>query len=207
MIGRLQGKIMAVEDDAIILNVNGVGYEVFCPARTLTRFGIGEAAEFVIDTHFRQEEGISLYGFETGEERRWFRKLLSIQGIGMKAALLVLGAYAPEQLSVILASEDKTALTRIPGIGPKIAARLVTELRDWAGKTAMAAPAATVKSIKGAKEKASGGDASQDAVSALVNLGYGQSEAFVAVRQAKEVLGEKAPLQELIRKALGAFAA
>src|SRR5579863_9193080 len=130
MIGKLRGLIDSIGDDSIILDVGGVGYHVFCSSRTLAALPlVGEAAQLVIEMHVR-EDHIHLYGFPDSIERDWFRLLLTVQGVGNKIALAILGAYAPEQLAHSILAKDTAAFRAISGIGPKLAERIVTELKD-----------------------------------------------------------------------------
>ena len=132
MIGKLKGVVDSVEEEALILDVNGVGYLVSASARTLRALpGVGEQAELLIETHVR-EDAIRLYGFLTAGERDWFRLLQSVQGVGAKVALGILGALSAEALSTAVARQDKAMMARAPGVGPKLAARLVLELKDKA---------------------------------------------------------------------------
>lgn len=200
MIGKLSGILDSVADDALILDVNGVGYLVHASARTLAQAGqAGDALSLLIETHVR-EDAITLYGFRDQAEREWFRLLYSVQGVGPKAALGILSACPPDQLGFAIASGDQTALRRAEGVGPKLAVRIVTELKDKAGKIDLAA---TPKGVKVATSgSAPAGTPDQDAVSALVNLGYARSDAYTAVLQAKQKANDNANLQELIRIAL-----
>lgn len=207
MIGKLTGVIDSFGDNFVLLNVQGVGYHVFASARTLSRVGqAGDPASLLIDTHVR-EDHIHLYGFADAAEQRWFRLLTSVQGVGAKSGMAILGACPPDQLSLAIAAQDKAALTQADGVGPKLAVRILTELKDKVEDiTAFAPPLAP--QLAGGKRGAQGGrtapDISHDAVSALVNLGYQRSDAFSAVAQASQKANdnEKTNLQSLIRLAL-----
>ena len=132
MIGKLRGVVDSLDDESLILDVNGVGYLVAASAHTLRALPrVGELAELMIETHVR-EDAIRLYGFVTASERDWFRLLQSVQGVGAKVALGVLGALKPDELSTAIGRQDKTMMARAPGVGPKLAARLVLELKDKA---------------------------------------------------------------------------
>ena len=132
MIGKLKGVVDSIDEESLILDVNGVGYLVSASARTLRALpAVGDAAELLIETHVR-EDAIRLYGFLTATEREWFRVLQSVQGVGAKVALGILGALSADALSLAIAKQDKTTMARAPGVGPKLAARLVLELKDKA---------------------------------------------------------------------------
>lgn len=205
MIGKLSGIIDSFEQDHLIIDVQGVGYVVFASRRTLTRIGqTGDPASLYIETVVR-EDAINLYGFVDTAEKDWFKILTGVQGVGAKVGLAILGVCPPEQLTVVIASQDKAMLTRSDGVGPKLATRILTELKDVAGKIALKEETSTVKSgnVTAAVTGTGGeGDISGDAASALINLGYGRSEAFTAVSQAKAKAGEEVNLQKLIRLAL-----
>ena len=193
MIGKLRGKVDECTEDSVIIDVNGVGYVVFCSGRTLQMLQKGASAELVIETHVR-EDHIHLFGFANVVEREWFRLLTSVQGVGAKIALAILSALDPDALARTIGAQDKTGLSRVKGIGPKVAERLVVELKSKVAKMGvMPMPVhsgvvveATAKG-KAAKGKKSDGGQSrimEDAVSALVNLGYNRTEAFTAVATA-----------------------
>lgn len=207
MIGKLTGLVDSVSDEGLILDVNGVGYLVFASARTLGRLPArGGSAGLLIETHVR-EDHIHLFGFAERAERDWFRLLLSVQGVGAKHALAVLGVLGPGELSQAVAAQDKTALTRANGVGPKLAGRIVSELRDKVDSIALG-PAAAQSAPgangggAGASSAASASGVNEDAVSALTNLGYRRMEAFAAVAAVQRRLGEDAGLDALIREGL-----
>jgi Holliday junction DNA helicase RuvA len=194
MIAKLRGLIDSTAEDHAVIDVGGVGYLVFCSTKTLSRLPRpGEAASLVIETHVR-EDHIHLYGFVDAAEREWFRLLLTVQGVGSKVALAILSVLSPEELSRAIAAADKAMVSRASGVGPKLAVRLLTELKDKAAGISLgpvqAAPAG------GGAPLASG--ALEDAISALVNLGYRRIEAHGAVLRASEVLGEGASASALI---------
>lgn len=202
MIGKLTGTIDSFGENFVLLNVQGVGYHVFASARTLQRIGqTGDGASLLIDTHVR-EDHIHLYGFADASEQRWFRLLTSVQGVGAKVGMAILGSIPAEQLSVAIASQDKAVITQADGVGPKLAVRILTELKDKVGQIDMAAVAKSATKSSGKKEE--GGNLQHDAVSALVNLGYQRSEAFTAVAQViqKSNDNDKNNLQTVIRLAL-----
>jgi Holliday junction DNA helicase RuvA len=197
MIGKLKGVVDSYGDDFIILDVNGVGYVVTCSARTLQNLPRrGEPTTLMIETQMR-EDSIRLFGFSSEAEREWFRLLQSVQGVGAKVALALQGILGPSELALAIARQDKTAISRAPGIGPRLAARILVELKDKA--PALAADPAFPQS--GAVESAVPAAAS-DAISALVNLGYGRPQAAAAVAISAAALGESAATSELIRRSL-----
>ncbi|HQX28043.1 MAG TPA: Holliday junction branch migration protein RuvA [Alphaproteobacteria bacterium] len=201
MIGKLSGIIDSFADNHAILDVNGVGYVVFASRRTLGRIGQpGDPATLLIDTHVR-EDHIHLYGFADVNEQKWFRLLTSVQGVGAKVALSILTACPAERLGVIIASQDKGAITSADGVGPKLGVRILTELKDKAEQVEIIAPSKSVKYKEIASEPKS---IDQDAVSALVNLGYPRSDAYGAVMQARTKANDndKENLQTIIRMAL-----
>ncbi len=177
-----------------MLDVNGVGYLVFCSSRTLARAPRrGEPLRLLVETHVR-EDHIHLFGFAEESERHWFRLLNTVQGVGARLALAILGTLAPDALVTAILAQDKAALTRAEGVGPKLAQRIVSELKDKVGAVALGAAAQAMP--EGAEA------ATSDAVSALVNLGYQRSEAYGAISAAARRLGPKAALDALIRAGL-----
>ena len=206
MIGKLSGTIDSVAGSHLIIDVNGVGYVVACSARTLRQIGtIGAAASLRIETQVR-EDAISLFGFANSDEQEWFRLLTTVQGVGAKVALAILGALSPDQLRNVIAAQDKAALTQADGVGPKLALRLVTELKDKVptfigSATASRATGDDRPDGTGADESLLPTSAASDAVSALVNLGYRRAEAFAAVAAAGRN-NPAAPLHDLIRHSL-----
>lgn len=194
MIGMLTGLVDTVGDDWVIIDVAGVGYQVHCSARTLAGLpGRGEAVRLDIATHVR-EDMIRLYGFTGAAERTWFHLLQSVQGVGAKVALAVLSTLTPAELSQAVAAQDKTTITRAPGVGPKVAQRIAVELKDKGTGFDMGAGAPG--------GGAAGGGAAADAVSALVNLGYGRTDATRAVSAVLGDAGAPARTENLIRLAL-----
>jgi len=193
MIAKLRGRIDTIGPDWAIIDVGGVGYLVYCSSRTLSRLGpVGETATLSIETHVR-EDHIHLFGFASTVEREWFARLQTVQGVGAKVALAILSVLPPDELAQALAAQDKAAVARASGVGPKLAARIVNELKDKAAVAAMTAAAPQV-----ASDDAVAGDA----VSALVNLGYGRSDAFGAVAAARRKLGADADLGALVKGGL-----
>jgi Holliday junction DNA helicase RuvA len=199
MIGKLKGAVDSVEEESLILDVNGVGYLVSASARTLRALpAAGEPAELLIETHVR-EDAIRLYGFLTAAERDWFRLLQSVQGVGAKVALGILGVLSAEALSAAIARQDKAMMARAPGVGPKLAARLVLELKDKAPALAVADLAHPEAGLERAPRLAK---AAEDAVLALVGLGYAQTQAAAAVARISAQLGPQAETAALVRAGL-----
>ena len=193
MIAKLTGRRDAIDEDSVIVDVGGVGYHVFCSARTLAALPpAGALVSLTVETHVR-EDHIHLYGFASTDERDWFRLLQNIQGVGARLALRLLAVLAVGELIETIASQDHARLTQANGVGAKLARRIIGELKDRV--PSVGAPAAT------AAVAALGGPTG-DAVSALVNLGYGRSEAFGAVAAAQRDLGHEAGIEALIRGGL-----
>ena len=200
MIGRLKGIVDSVGEESIILDVGGVGYLVHCSARTLKELpAAGEPATLAIETHVREDQ-IRLFGFRTDIEREWFRLLQTVQGVGAKVALSVLGTLKPADLASAIAMRDKAMVARAPGVGPKVAERIVTELKDKAPPYTAIDPAVVRLSGEVADRRAPQPVA--DAVSALVNLGYGQPQAAAAIAAASRSAGDGANTASLIRLGL-----
>ena len=203
MIGKLSGRMDDSGEDWAILDVGGVGYIVFASARSLSRLPPrGEAASLLIETHVR-EDHIHLFGFIDAAERDWFRLLGTVQGVGAKMALAILSVLPPDQLVQAIAAQDKTALTRASGVGPKLAGRVLSELKDKAGSIALGPGAFAVEPGAGAAVM---GGVFEDAVSVLVNLGYRRTEAFGAVARAGSGLGPDAAVEALIKAGLNELA-
>lgn len=199
MIGKLKGIVDSVEEEALILDVNGVGYLVSASPRTLRALPApGKPAELLIETHVR-EDAIRLYGFLTAGERDWFRLLQSVQGVGAKVALGILGALSAEALSAAVARQDKAMMARAPGVGPKLAARLVLELKDKAPVFGVADFGHGEAGFERAPKLAK---AAEDAVLALVGLGYAEPQAAAAMARISARLGPEAETAALIRAGL-----
>jgi len=200
MIGKLKGVIESYGEDSVIVDVAGVGYEVYCSARTLQELpGIGQPATLSIETHVREDQ-IRLFGFFTELEREWFRLLQTVQGVGVKVALAVLGTLKPAELASAIAMRDKAMVARTPGVGAKVAERIVTELKDKAPAYTNIDPA--LVRLSGALEDRRAPAPVSDAVSALVNLGYAQAQAAAAIAAAARSAGEGAEATTLIRLGL-----
>jgi Holliday junction DNA helicase RuvA len=208
MIAKLTGILDWVGADSCVIDVGGVGYLVFCSRRTLEKLGaVGNRVGVQVETHVR-EDHIHLYGFADRDERDWYRLLTGVQGVGGRGALAILSVLGPDDLATAILADDKKPLTRADGVGPKLAGRICSELKDKVGGMALgagaAAPAAVVGAAAAAPAAAADGGKGDiaDAVSALVNLGYGRAEAFGAVHTAARELGEAAEVNALIPAAL-----
>ncbi|MCZ7659529.1 MAG: Holliday junction branch migration protein RuvA [Xanthobacteraceae bacterium] len=200
MIGKLRGVIDSYGEDFVVVDVNGVGYLVHCSARTLQALPAqGEAVTLAIETHVREDQ-IRLFGFLSDVEREWFRLLQTVQGVGTRVALSVLSTLKPADLASAIAMRDKGMVARAPGVGPKVAERIVTELKDKAPAHAEIDPA--VIRLSGAVDERKAPQPIADAVSALVNLGYGQPQAAAAIAAAARAAGEGADAASLIRLGL-----
>ena len=200
MIGKLKGVIDSYGEDFVIIDVHGVGYQVHCSTRTLQELPrAGEQATLSIETHVREDQ-IRLFGFQGDIEREWFRLLQTVQGVGAKVALNVLGTLKPADLASAIATRDKAMVARTPGVGPKVAERIVTELKDKAPAYAHIDPA--LVQLSGALDEKRAPRPVADAVSALVNLGYGQPQAAAAIAAASRNAGEGAEVRTLIRLGL-----
>jgi holliday junction DNA helicase RuvA len=194
MIAKLKGIVDSLGEDWAVIDVAGVGYLVYGSAKTLARLAAGRPATLLVETHVR-EDHIHLYGFLEADEREWFRRLTTVQGVGVKVALAILSVLSPVDLVRAIAAADKASLTRAPGVGPKLAQRLIGELKDKVATIGLGAPAFGV---------VAGGDGGpgEDAISALVNLGYRRAEAYGVVAEALRRQGAQASVESLIRAGL-----
>jgi Holliday junction DNA helicase RuvA len=200
LIGKLKGVIDTCGDDFVVVDVHGVGYVVHCSTRTLQNLpAVGEAAVLSIETHVR-EDMIRLYGFRSDAEREWFRLLQTVQGVGAKVALGILSVLDPNGLAHAIATGDRHAVARGPGVGPKLAQRIVAELRDKAPASSSLDP--VLIRLSEAVEDRTAPAPVTDAVSALVNLGYAQAQASAAVAAALKQAGDAAEAKTLIRLGL-----
>ncbi|MDB5485179.1 MAG: Holliday junction helicase subunit RuvA [Tardiphaga sp.] len=200
MIGKLKGLIDSYGEDYVILDVQGVGYQVHCASRTLQALPqAGEAAMLSIETYVREDQ-IKLFGFRSDMEREWFRLLQTVQGVGAKVALAVLSTLPPAELANAIALRDKAAISRTPGVGVKVAERIVAELKDKAPAFASVDP--VVAQLAGAVDDRTAPRPVADAISALVNLGYGPPQASAAIAAASRSAGEGAETAMLIRLGL-----
>lgn len=216
MFARLTGRIDEIMGTTVIVDVGGVGYLVSCSGATRAALpGVGEAVRLYIETHVR-EDAINLYGFINRTEQEWFRLLLTVQGVGARVALNILSACAPDRLALALMSQDKSIVSAADGVGPKLATRILTELKDKVpqtsglslSKTAMdetVSQSKNVKAVKGAGVSPALRDIGADVISALVNLGYTRADAFSAwmrVRDAADVVAGDVSVGDYIRLAL-----
>jgi len=200
VIGKLKGVVDSYGEDFVVLDVHGVGYVVHCSSRTLQNLApAGEAATLSIDTYVR-EDMIRLYGFRSDAEREWFRLLQMVQGVGAKVALAILSVLDPGSLATAAATGDKAAVARAPGVGPKLAARIVAEMKDKA--PAFGAVDPILARLSGAVEDRTAPPAVADAVSALVNLGYGPPQASAAIAAVLRTAPEGTEAPVLIRLGL-----
>ncbi len=199
MIGKLKGIIDEFGTDWVIIDVGGVGYHVSCSAKTLSALpAIGEAGEVCVETLVSQD-AIRLVGFINSHERDWFRLLLTVQGVGTKVALAILSTISASELANAIAIGDKAMVTRAPGVGPKVAMRIISELKDKA--PVFAGVDSGIAGLSAALDSQIP-SAAADAVSALTNLGYGQTQAGAAVAQIMAREGEETKTEVLIRLAL-----
>jgi Holliday junction DNA helicase RuvA len=202
MIAQLSGTIAHISDDRMILDVNGVGYAVQVSRMVLNNGArTGQPLTLPIETQLR-EDAITLFGFASHEEQAWFRLLQSVQGVGAKVALAILAILPPDALQLAIAAQDKAAVQRADGVGPKLAVRIVTELKDKVLVHGMASALASPALAANVNNSTS-----QDAISALTNLGYGRSEAATAVSRALQNLGDSAALNDIIKSGLKELAA
>ncbi len=193
MIARLSGVLGEIGEVSAIIDVGGVGYLVFCSGRTLSRMpSVGEAVRVEVETHVR-EDHIHLYGFIDAAERSWFRLLTTVQGVGARVGLAILSVLTADELVQAIAAQDKAAVARANGVGPKLAARIVTELRDKVGGMSLGSVAGTAETVSPSVNNG------EEAISALVNLGYTRGDAFNAIAKAGKQLGDQAALDALIR--------
>lgn len=200
MIGKLKGIIDSYGDEHVILDCHGVGYLVHCSSRTLQALPRpSEAATLFIETVVR-EDMIRLFGFANETEKAWFNILLGVQGVGQKVALAILSTLRPSELANAIAMKDKAAIARTSGVGPKLAERICVELKDKAPAFGSIDPA--VLKLAGDLDEGRAKGPVKDAISALVNLGYGQPQAAAAVAAASKALGEAAETGALIRQGL-----
>lgn len=199
MIALLRGRVALIAEDHLILDVQGVGYLVQAGARTLQRLPrAGEPAELWIETQLR-DDAIFLYGFLDPGERAWFRTLQTVQGVGARVALGLIGTLSADELAAAIATRDRATLARAPGVGPRLAARLVAELADRLGELPRALQPTPVAIAVA--------EPTDDALAALLRLGFARAEAVGALGRARARLGERAPLEALVREGLKELAA
>jgi Holliday junction DNA helicase RuvA len=201
MIGRLRGRVEAIGESHLILDVNGVGYEVQATARALRGLKTGDEATLTIDTHVR-EDAIRLYGFQSEVERAWFRTLQTVQGVGAKVALSVLSVLSTGELASAIALGNWGAVQQAQGVGKVVAQRIVAELKNKVPAMAFPVAGGTATGAVGTMASPPDGNAATEAMSALVNLGYNPAQAASAVGAAIKDLGEDAETAKLIRRGL-----
>ena len=197
MITKIRGVLEEILDTSIVIDVGGIGYEVFCSHKFLSRLPELNQTISLFTEHIIREDAHMLLGFYSQEERNWYRLLSSVQGVGLRVALALLSIAEPQDLALAIARQDKAFITRAEGVGPKLAARIVNELKDKVSRLTF--PISTVSQTSSTM-RASGGI--QDAVSALMNLGYRQNEAAEAIEFAVQECGNDAIVETLIRSAL-----
>jgi len=201
MIGKLTGRIDSVGSDHAIIDVGGVGYVVHCPSSTLARLAVGSTASLAVETKF-SDDAIRLYGFLAADEREWFRLLQTVQGVGARVALAILSALKISELERALVLGDKSVVGRAQGVGPKLATRIVTELKDKAPALVLQRSVETGERVGGLQTPH---PVESDAIAALVKLGYSQMMAADAIARASQAIGPNAdalPLDALIRESL-----
>jgi holliday junction DNA helicase RuvA len=201
MIGKLRGKVDAVGESHAIIDVSGVGYEVQMSSRTLRHLKLGDEVTLTIDTHVR-EDAIKLYGFQSEVERSWFRTLQTIQGVGSKVALAILGILSTQDLANAIALQNFPLVEQAPGVGKKLAQRIVMELKDKAPALSVAGLNVPASAAGGVIMGPPVGNAAAEAISALNNLGYNPAQSSAAVAAAMKELGSDADTARLIRRGL-----
>jgi holliday junction DNA helicase RuvA len=199
MIGKLKGTVDSIADDHALIDVHGVGYLVQASSRTLQSLAKGEAAILFIETQVR-EDAIRLFGFMTEQEREWFRLLQTVQGVGAKVALAMLSIMSGGEIATAIGTQDKAMIARAPGVGPKLAQRIVVELKDKS--PALTSIDSGLAGLANAVNDRAAPKPVADAVSALVNLGYPQASAMSAIAAAVKTLGDSAETSTLIRQGL-----
>ena len=199
MIGKLKGLVDGIGEDHALIDVNGVGYLVQASSRTLQTLHNGEAITLFIETHVR-EDAIRLFGFSTEQEREWFRLLQTVQGVGSKVALAILSILTGGEIATAIGTQDKAMIGRAPGVGPKLAQRIVTELKDKS--PALTAIDLGLSTLATSVAERAAPKPVADAISALANLGYPQASAMSAIAAAVKALGEGAETSALIRQGL-----
>lgn len=205
MIAKLTGKITRANNESVIIDVNGVGYLVFCSAKTLEVVSKNEeVTSLLVETHVR-EDHIHLFGFFEEAEQNCFKILTTVQGVGAKVALGILSSWSPDKLANAISAGDKNLITKAPGVGPKLAARIITELKDKMGSV-YESQIITNYGQKSVNKKVDEGVIS-DVISALENLGYQRGNAYAASLAAADRLGDSVSLQVLIREALSELSA
>ncbi len=200
MIAQLTGRIVSASAEEVILDVGGVGYQLFVGKATLGAMmgATGQITTMFIETHVR-EDHIHLFAFQTAEEKMWFKKLTSVSGVGARTAQAILSACPPQRLMGAIAAQDHKALTAAEGVGPKVAQRLVVELKDKLPQTSLSAPVVPIASAKTAAPEAG---VVEDAVSALVHLGYDRTMAYQVCTRIYYANDNKIAFDALLKTAL-----
>ncbi|MFL2816982.1 MAG: Holliday junction branch migration protein RuvA [Alphaproteobacteria bacterium] len=188
MIGKLKGSIDQIIGNRLIIDINGIGYEVLCPERSIKLLEEKQSIIVYVDTIFR-DETINLYGFLSIEERQIFRTLQTVQSVGSKLAMTILGFYSIKELESFIGNADEKSICAIPGVGTKVAKRIIVELKDRYSKQID-----SFNEILSAKRN--------NIISALTNLGYSRTEALNLIDQIKDNIDEKTEIEELIKLAL-----
>ncbi len=205
MIGKLRGVVEHLNSNSAIIDVGGVGYVVYLGTRSLAQLAEGQAVSLYIETIVR-EDAFNLFGFLSRDEQAMFNLLTTVQGVGAKVGLALLSSLSPAEMTAAIARADKTALCRADGVGPKLALRLITELKDKVGHLGIAAQAGSGRVVDIAAT-ASLPNVAGDAISALVNLGYKRADVFAVVNGLSQNLGAEASLNDFIKAALAELAA
>ena len=206
MIAKIRGLLDTLLESSAIIDVGGLGYQVHCSARTLRRFPeVGQPLSLFTEMVIREDAHL-LLGFSSAEEREWYRLLVSVQGVGMRVALALLSLGEPGEVASAISRQDKTFIARAEGVGPKLAARIVNELKDKAARLGVSFSPSEEGKVVPFPLLSSHQDSPQDAVSALVNLGYRQGEAQEAIEIAMRECGKDAMLSQLIRTGLARLA-
>ncbi len=199
MIGRLVGIVESLGSGQAIVDVNGVGYLINCSSKTLAVAETGKPVRLEVETQVR-EDAIVLYAFAASGEKTWFKLLTSVQGVGGRVALQILSALSQDELAAAILSDDRKTVSRAEGVGPKLAQRIISVLKDRVLEGGTASP--TFQADFGSNTDSQAGKEHAEAISALVNLGYGRSEAFSAVSRAVSKIGSEASLSELLTASL-----
>lgn len=203
MIGMLTGVLFSADADRCIMDVGGVGYLVYASSRTLARLELAPAKNRLLIETIVREDAILLYGFLEEEEKEWFRLLTTVQGVGAKVGLAVLSVFSPQEVTQIIHSGDKVSLTRVAGVGPRLAARVLTELRDKAPSGLSSGGGSFASTVVGMNLSVSGNISMEsDVLSALEGLGFRRLEALGVVRRVITQLGDEASLDDVIRDSL-----
>lgn len=201
MIGKLRGKVDSIFEDYLILDVNGVGYRVFCSSKTLSSVEVGIEMSFAIQTIVR-EDAIVLFGFLSNNDKNWFEMLCKVNGIGAKVALKIMGALTPQEMLTAIDSEDSKMFCRAPGVGQKIASRIIIELKDIRKNIGIVDNIVS-SPVKGVSDDIKHDNRMQDALSALENLGYQKNVAYniiISILKDREDIVIESLITEALKK-------